>query len=172
MRHNLIRIVTTRIKGSGRFCLEVCWRGFKDFFNSFMNVSVIPVNDFVLNFENRPRYLFVKGVGIRKSLASIFEGTREFSRIVEETKSKFILLDYSEMVTTVSVADVFNITRLYEMQTPMFYQLCVSIVINQKELHFEEFWEEICRTRGFNFKIFISTSAAEQWLLEQVSLSQ
>lgn len=127
------------------------------------------MNDFVLNFENRPHYLFVKGVGIRKSLASIFEGTREFSRIVEETKSKFILLDYSEVITTVSVADVFNITRLYEVQTPLFNQLCIGIVINQRELHFEEFWEDICRRRGFNFKIFIHTDEAEQWLLKQVS---
>ena len=126
------------------------------------------MNDFALTFEQRPRYLFVKGNGIRRSLASIFEGTKEFSKIVEETDSKFILLDYAEVITTVSVADIFNLTRLYEAKTPLFHQLCVSIVINRNELHFEEFWEEICRKRGFNFKIFLEVDEAEQWLLGQL----
>jgi len=125
------------------------------------------VKEFELNFENRTRYLYVKGTGIRSNLHSILESTRALTKIMESSKSKFILLDYAELTTVISNSDIFNITRLYETKAPLLYQLCISIIINPDEIHMEKFWEEICRKRGFNFRIFSDALEAEAWLLEQ-----
>lgn len=125
------------------------------------------MKEFELNFENRTRYLYVKGTGIRSNLHSILESTRALTKIMESSKSKFILLDYAELTTVISNSDIFNITRLYETKAPLLYQLCISIIINPDEIHMEKFWEEICRKRGFNFRIFSDALEAEAWLLEQ-----
>ena len=139
--------------------------------NTNPDLIATPVKEFELNFENRTHYLFVKGTGIRRTLHSILESTQELTQIMETSKSKFILLDYAELTTIISNSDIFNITRLYETKTPLLYQLCISIIINPNEIHMEKFWEEICRKRGFNFKIFSDAPEAEKWLLEQSAKS-
>jgi hypothetical protein len=126
------------------------------------------MNEFELTFEKRGRYVFVKGRGIRKSLQAVFESTKELTRIIEVTGSRFVLLDYSELVTEISSVDTFNITRLYETNAPVLFQLGVSIVINPAESNQEEFWEQICQKRGFNFKIFRTGREAEIWLLKEI----
>ncbi len=126
------------------------------------------MSEFELCYEKHPQYLFVKGKGTRKNLGEIFESTQALARIVEENDSKFILLDYSETVTHTSNIDVFNITRLYETKTPVMFKLCISIITNPVEFAQDAFWEDLCRKRGFNFKIFTDPGEAKSWLLTQV----
>jgi hypothetical protein len=123
------------------------------------------MNDFQLSFEQRERYLYVKGAGVRKDLGAIFESTKALTAIVVETKAKYILLDYSELITVASNHDAFNITRLYENKAAVLYELCVSIIINPRELDIEKYWEDICLRRGFDFKIFTDAAEAENWLI-------
>jgi len=126
------------------------------------------MSEFELSYEIHPEYLFVKGKGIRRNLEAIFQSTQEFARIVEDNKTKFILMDYSETVTHSSNIDVFNITRLYETKTPLMLELCIAIITNPAEFAQDAFWEDVCQKRGFNFKIFTDTSEAKSWLLTQV----
>jgi hypothetical protein len=123
------------------------------------------MNDFQLSFEQRERYLYVKGVGVRKDLKAIFESTKALTAIVVETKAKYILLDYAELITVAGNHDAFNITRLYENKAAVLYELCVSIIINPRELDVEKYWEDICLRRGFDFKIFTDAAEAENWLI-------
>lgn len=123
--------------------------------------------DFELSFEKRPHYLFVKGRGVRKNLQAVFDSTNELTKIIEETKSKFILLDYSEVITHSSNVDVFNITRLYETK-PVLHESCVSCITNPEEIALDKFWEDVSNRRGFNFKVFTDADEAEAWLLDQI----
>lgn len=127
------------------------------------------MKDFGLKHKRHEKYLYVKGTGTRSSLRSIFESAQELLKIVEDNHAKFILIDYSELETITSNTDIFNITRIYENKTPLLHQLCIRIIINTKEIHLEKYWEEICRLRGFNFKIFLNAKDAEFWLLQQVT---
>jgi hypothetical protein len=134
----------------------------------FNDESGPPMNDFQLSFEQRERFLYVTGTGIRKNLLDVFESTQAFARILEDTKPKFVLVDYSRLVTFTNNTDVFNITRLYERNAPILLSLCIAIIVNPNEIDINKFWEEICIRRGFNFKIFMSPSDAQGWLLEQI----
>lgn len=127
------------------------------------------MSDYQLSFEKRARYVFIKGTGVRKNLTAIVESSHEFSRIIEETKPRYVLVDYSELTTIISNHDVFNITRMYESGGAELQKLTISIIINPDELEVEKFWEEICRKRGFDFKIFTQALEAEAWLLEQIN---
>lgn len=129
------------------------------------------MDDFQLRYEERDSYLYVKGTGVRKNLQAIYESTRELAQIIEKTHSRFVLLDYTELVTTVSNTDVFNITRIYENAAPILYSLCISIIINPNELEMEKFWEDICLRRGFDFKIFTDDQDAVNWLLKEAAAS-
>ncbi len=126
------------------------------------------MDDFQLRYEERDSYLYVKGTGVRKNLQAIYDSTQRLAEIIEKTHSRFVLLDYTELVTTVSNTDVFNITRIYENAAPILYSLCISIIINPNELEMEKFWEDICLRRGFDFKIFTESGEAERWLLKEV----
>ncbi|NOT77080.1 MAG: hypothetical protein HOP08_19320 [Cyclobacteriaceae bacterium] len=126
------------------------------------------MKEFQLSFEKREKYLFIKGKGERSNLQEILDSTRAFAKVVEQTGSTFLLVDYTETRTQLSNNDIFNITRLYETQTPVLQKLCLSIIIPKDELSSEKFWEDICSQRGFNFKIFVDKMMAEQWLLLQI----
>jgi hypothetical protein len=124
--------------------------------------------DFELQVEKRPKYLFVKGTGVRNGFKAVHDSSIVFANAVQENPARYILVDYSHVVTRVSATDVFNITRLYETGTSHLSKLCLSIVINPAEVESEKLWEEICGKRGFNFKIFLGIGEAEQWLLTQI----
>jgi hypothetical protein len=129
------------------------------------------MSDFQFRSEQRERYLYIKGTGIRRDLSAVFESTQAFAQIVEQSKPRFILADYSEVTTITSNPDAFNITRLYERNAPILHELCISIIINPSELEVNKFWEEICILRGFNFKIFTNAADAEQWLHDKMELA-
>jgi hypothetical protein len=123
--------------------------------------------DFELSFEKRPKYLFVKGRGTRKNLQAVFDSATTLTKIIEDNKARYILLDYSTVITHSSNVDVFNITRLYETK-PVFSHLCVSCIVNPDEVTLDKFWEDVSNKRGYNFKIFTDPGEAEAWLLKEI----
>lgn len=121
-----------------------------------------------MSFETKEGYTQIIGSGIRSGAQEVFDSGRLLSKILESTKAQFLLIDYSQVITRVSSADIFNIVRVYETKMKDFYEVCMAIIINPEDLHLEEYWEEICLQRGFKFKIFLDGTLAQSWLQNQM----
>lgn len=122
------------------------------------------MSSFTIEIKLSDSYLEVKGYGRRNTLAEVLEGTRQIAVALSETKSKYLLVDYSEVVTRLPAADAFNIVRIYESRISEFQDIVMAVVINPTEEQFDSFGERICRIRGYQFKIFTDRQAAEDWL--------
>lgn len=125
------------------------------------------MTDFALHAVEREHFLFVTGTGHRVGLAGVFSSSTQLEELISSYQGRFILLDYSRVITQLTRAEIFSLTRLYETKVSKLHQFTIAIVINPNELSSEEFWESICRQRGFDFKIFVSSADAEAWLVQQ-----
>ncbi|MBX2946837.1 MAG: hypothetical protein KF725_13465 [Cyclobacteriaceae bacterium] len=126
------------------------------------------MSSFTLEIQLSDSYLVAKGYGRRNTLAEVLEGTRQIAMALSETKSKYLLVDYSEVVTRLLATDAFNIVRIYESRVSEFQDIVMAVVINPAEEQFDAFWEKICRIRGYQFKIFTDRQAAEDWLKDKI----
>lgn len=126
------------------------------------------MEEFTFCIGQRADYVFIKGKGIRKNLIIISESTKRITSQLEKKSTNFILADYTETTTPITIADAFSLSRLYEVDSSAFRKLTIAMVIKSAEYELYRSWEDFCTQRGFNYKIFLSVSEAEYWILQQI----
>lgn len=122
-----------------------------------------------VTFEERDGYLLVVGHGARNSLAEMTEAASEIYRKVEETKQRFLLVDYRKLKINVHMGEAFNIVKRYEVSQPGLKNAVIAAVFGEQGADFGIYWKEVGKRRGFTIESFDSMEAAELWLKTQMS---
>jgi len=117
--------------------------------------------------ELRKDYLYVKASGVRTQFSEIMEGTVLLYEASKAYKADKIFADYTEVRFKVPLTEAFNLLRFYEKNLPEFYDVSMSALINPLDQEIAEFWESICRKRGFNVAIFTDLDESKEWLKRQ-----
>ncbi len=122
-----------------------------------------------VTFELKERYLLVTGHGVRDSFASISQAAAEIYAKIEETNSRYLLVDYTQIKINAPLNDAFNIVKRYETVHPGLKNVIIAVAYGKSILEFVQYWKEIGQRRGFFIEIFPDMEVAEEWLLEQVA---
>jgi hypothetical protein len=123
-----------------------------------------------VTFELKEKYLLVIGHGARKNLAAISEAAAQIYSKIQETESRYLLVDYTELKINLHLNDAFNIVKRYETSHPGLKNVIISVAFGVNSVEFVQYWKEIGKQRGFFIEIFKDLKEAEKWLLEQIAL--
>ncbi|MBD3169092.1 MAG: hypothetical protein GF307_06385 [candidate division Zixibacteria bacterium] len=115
-------------------------------------------------------YLKDEGIILLKSrgennLDDYIEQTRKIAEMVNERNILEILLDHSELINKASLTEIYEIPKLYEAHN-LNRNVKIAVIVSKdlsQELDFE-FFEDICRNRGWNMKLFRGREPALRWL--------
>jgi hypothetical protein len=124
------------------------------------------MSKYIKNHSLHADYLLVTAHGVRTSSLEIAEGTFEFYRLIEQTQSRKVLLDYREVDFQNTLADAFNVVRLYESM-PLLKSVRMVTIVNNKTVSLARAWKEFANERGFQFEYALNFEEAEQWLLQK-----
>jgi hypothetical protein len=111
-------------------------------------------------------YLLVTAHGVRNSSLEVAEGALELYQLIEKAKAKKVLLDYREVDFRNTVADAFNVVRLYE-RMPLLKAIKLVTITNDKSIPLAKAWLEFAQERGFQFQYALNFEEAERWLLSK-----
>jgi hypothetical protein len=118
----------------------------------------------MINFEKKDRYLLISGEG---ELSHSPGRWKEVYSVIEETKSRLVLVDYRKVNFNIQNVDAFNAIRFYESKFPTLAGVSGAVVLNADNMEIGHFWRDMGKSRGFNFQIFRDIVEAENWLLQQ-----
>ena len=121
-----------------------------------------------VSFELREKYLLVVGHGARNSFTEMVEASSMISRKVQETNSRFLLVDYRYLKVNVAMNQAFNIVKRYELKQPEIKTLTMAAVFEGQGLEFGRYWQKVGIQRGFYIEVFIDIEEAERWLLGKI----
>ncbi len=124
------------------------------------------MSPYLKSVTQHPQCLWVVAHGERRSSLDVAEGTREYYRYIEQTRSRHVLLDYREVTFKNSVADAFNVIRLYE-KMPLLKDVKMVAVVNSSTLPLAMAWKEFANARGFRFHFTVDVHEAQHWLLSE-----
>jgi hypothetical protein len=116
--------------------------------------------------EVREKYLFIVSQGNRNNLLEVVNGTLQFSKIIEQTKQRSVLLDYRNVHFNLNKTDAFNIVRYYE-QLPALSDVKIAALVNEPTLSLATIWQDVAIKRGFQTRYFLIFEEAENWLLSK-----
>lgn len=122
----------------------------------------------LVTFDLKEKYLLVNGHGKRDNLASMVEASAQIYAKIQETDSRYLLVDYRNLQISAHLCEAFNIVKRYEAVQPHLKNVIVAAVFQGNSVEFGTCWRDISQQRGFRFEIFEDLQTAEQWLLEQV----
>jgi hypothetical protein len=128
------------------------------------------MNRYIKNVSFHDRYLLITAHGVRNSSLEVAEGTLEFYRYIEQSKSTNVILDYREVTFNNSLTDAFNLVRFYE-RMPLLKNVKLAAIINEASLPLAHVWQEFAQVRGFQFHFKLDFESAERWLLQEPSMS-
>ncbi|GHM99397.1 hypothetical protein WSM22_08870 [Cytophagales bacterium WSM2-2] len=122
-----------------------------------------------VTFELTEKYLLITGHGTRDSLTSMAEASAQIYRKMQETNSRYLLVDYRKLQINVHLNEAFNIVKRYEVIQPGLKDAVIAAVFEKPGLEFGNYWKEIALKRGFFIEIFEDMKLAEEWLLNQMT---
>jgi hypothetical protein len=126
------------------------------------------MNQPLVSFQLKDKFLLVVGHGKRDSFSSMAEASAIIYDKILETKSEYLLVDYRKLEIKVSMAEAFNIVKRYEATLPELKNIIIAAVFDSRGRAFANYWKEIGEKRGFTIKIFEDITVAERWLLSQI----
>jgi hypothetical protein len=121
----------------------------------------------LVSFELKEKYLLVIGHGKRDNLAAMAEAAAQIYARVQETKSRYLLVDYRNLEINVHMSEAFNIVKRYEVAQPHLKDITIAAVFSERGMEFGQYWKDISCQRGFFVEIFEDLLLAEKWLLTQ-----
>jgi hypothetical protein len=122
----------------------------------------------LVTFELRSKYLLVVGHGRRDTLTEMNQSASIIYQRILETNTRYMLVDYRQLYIGVHLGEAFNIVKRYEVALPELKQVTIATVFSGQGWEFGQYWKEVSQRRGFLIEIFQDMAAAEEWLLEQV----
>lgn len=82
-----------------------------------------------------------------------------------ENKASRVLLDCSEAILDVRIVDVFYLPDCYkEVGVPRSARIALVLPRTRQPSGMFEFYETVCRNKGYACKLFETMQSAEQWL--------
>ena len=126
----------------------------------------------LVTFELTEKYLLAIGHGKRDSLVSIAQAAGEIYSKIQETGSRYLLVDYTGLEINLHLNDAFNIVKRYEAFHPGLKEVVISVAFGKNSVEFVQYWKDIGQQRGFFIEIFKDLKGAEEWLLQQEAMRQ
>lgn len=85
--------------------------------------------------------------------------------LLQENKASRVLLDCSDAVLDVKIVDVFYLPDCYaKIGVPRNARLALILPKTQQPSGIYEFYETVCRNKGYMCRLFDTQRSAEQWL--------
>lgn len=107
----------------------------------------------VVNGSGRLRYEDMRGIA---------QGATD---LLQRNRASRLLFDWSEAVLDVHVVDVFYLPDCYErVGVPRSARIAMVAPKTRHPSGICEFFETVCRNKGYTCKLFNSQQSAEQWL--------
>lgn len=122
----------------------------------------------LVTFELKENYLLVTGHGKRENLMVMAQASAQIYDKIQETNSRFLLVDYRQLQIEVPLSQAFNIVKRYEVVQPGLKRVKIAAVFVESGMEFGRYWKEVAEQRGFSIEIFDDYDAAEIWLNQQV----
>jgi hypothetical protein len=126
----------------------------------------------LLTFELREKYLLVVGFGKRDNFSQMVKVSEMIYEKLLETNSKALLVDYRMLEVNLNMNEAFNIVKRSEKTQPQFKELIAATVVGPSAVEFGRFWKHVANQRGFKGELFEDFDQAEKWLLEQIEKTE
>lgn len=95
-------------------------------------------------------------------MTGIAEGV---TRLLEENKARRVLFDCSDADLAVKVVDIFYLPDCYsKVGVPRSARIALVLPKTRQPSGMYEFYETVCRNKGYICRLFDSQQSAEQWL--------
>lgn len=86
--------------------------------------------------------------------------------LLQENKASRVLLDCSDAFLDVGVVDIFYLPECYtEVGVPRTARIALVLPRTGQPSEVFEFYETVCRNKGYVCKLFQTQQSAEEWLL-------
>jgi len=87
------------------------------------------------------------------------------TNLLQENKASRVLLDCSDAILDVKVVDVFYLPDCYDkVGVPRSARIALILPKTRQPSGMYEFYETVCRNRGYICRLFDTQQSAEQWL--------
>jgi hypothetical protein len=87
------------------------------------------------------------------------------THLLQENKASRVLLDCSDAVLDVRVVDVYYLPECYsEVGVPRSAKIALILPKTRQPSGMFEFYETVCRNKGYTCRLFDTHDSAEQWL--------
>jgi len=108
----------------------------------------------------------------RLSFHDMTEIAEGVTHLLQENKASRVLLDCSDADLDVKVVDVFYLPERYsKVGVPRSARIALILPKTRQPSGMYEFYETVCRNKGYICRLFDSQQSAEQWLgLESLTL--
>ncbi len=108
--------------------------------------------------------VIVNGSG-RLGLEDLKGTVRGAADLLARNKARRVLLDCSEAILDVKVLDVFYLPEWYQKTGfPASAKIALVLPRTRQSSRMFEFYETVCRNKGYTCKLFQNQRSAEQWL--------
>ena len=121
--------------------------------------------------ELKDGYLLIIAKGVRDNFEEVIEGTKKIREAALAYDMKYVIVDYRKLDFNVSMADAFNIVKVYE-DLPEFNNITVAAITNRKNLELGQFWESICIRRGYQYKVFTELEKGADWIKHLIKTNE
>lgn len=116
------------------------------------------------NYVSDTATVVVNGSG-RLALHDMTGIAEGITRLLEENKARRVLLDCSDADLDVKVVDVFYLPECYsKVGVPRSARIALVLPKTRQPSGMFEFYETVCRNKGYICRLFDSQQSAEQWL--------
>lgn len=107
----------------------------------------------------------------RTTAHDLKESTSEFIALQKETGINRFLIDTSEMEFVASIIDILNLPEKQYLEEEADRSSRVALVMppSAKEKEAVEFYETVCKNRGWNVQTFLERKEAVRWLTQDKS---
>ena len=106
----------------------------------------------------------VNGSG-RLSLEDLKGTARGAADLLLRNRASRVLLDCSEAILDVRVLDIFYLPECYKkVGVPASARIALVLPRTRQSSSIFEFYETVCRNKGYTCKLFQNQRSAEQWL--------
>ena len=120
-----------------------------------------------IKYLSTEKVVWVKQSG-KITAAEMRENTLEVIRLVKEHGTSRVLSDNTDMVTDAKTTDLFNLPKLYDelgFSKASKVANIMNVATGRKENY--QFYETVCRNRGYDIKLFDDQESALKWLKEK-----
>ncbi len=115
-------------------------------------------------YETDRATVVVSGSG-RLSLDNMREIARAATDLLRGNKATRVLLDCTDAVLDLKVVDVFYLPECYEkVGVPRNARIALILPRTRQQSQMYEFYETVCRNKGYICRLFDTQQSAEQWL--------